>query len=398
MASEERDTSPSEKSLKPNFFDFLRHVGVQATLRHYRRLILNALFRTATKDVGLTFRLASAVPASLGLLAGWLLCSIQPRDIWWNGLLITMGAAIAVIGCAFTVALSFVHLMFFRHVAGMLIWCAGRMLVVAAVMTAAGIWCESLPQRTAVVVLAAAAYFLCLPLLQRLYHLVLWHRAQPALRKKISWSPKKLTEDQIWRIAVHEAGHAVAYGLLKTLPEDACAGISAERASTIGGYAWGLWMSDFIEFTDALLDMVLIQLAAGTIAEEIILGDRCFGDSDDMAKFDQLMRNRVVHFAEQGYNTAPADDVQRAWNLRLERRHRLWIHARVRELVELNKAAIVSLAQELQTREFIDCLELVPFWTAIMLPPTLTRIDVPSSVPCLTAEQIAAHRQQASSA
>lgn len=387
----DHQTSESKPPAEPGLLQFVRWFGLWGALRHYSRRWLNRLHQAVANNVGRTVRIASFIPAVIGLSGGGLLVGLSPADPWWDGLWMAIGIAWALLGAALTASMFTVHLMFFRHLVGILGLCAVRLVAVAAVFAGAGLWVESFQERVTIILLAAAVAFLVRPMFRRLAHLMRWHRSQPALQRKISWDEGKYSDDHVWRIAIHEAGHAAAYGFLTTLPEDACAGISLERDTTIGGYAWGLWKNDALAVSDALIDMVLVQLAAGTMAEEQILGDRCFGDSDDMQKFDELMKFRIVHFTEDGYNSSPADDVQRAWNLRLERRHRRLIFRRARHLVQRNRDAIVKLAVQLKEREFLDCLDLIPYWTLLRLPEGVGKVDVPSTIPCLAQEQIDAH-------
>lgn len=374
--------SDTPNHLRVSFFTFIRHFGLAAAFRHYRRLAWNRIFNTATKNMGATYRLVSLLPLLLGGVISGVLLSRSFADVWWQMLSVLIGLSALVIGAAGTASMVFVNVMFFRHVANLALWSFSRLALVVAVFVGAGLMADATSDRVLLVLTASCLYFVSAPITRRVQYLVLWHRAQPAMRKRISWEKKRFSEEQVYRTCVHEAGHAIGYCLLRTLPEDACAGISLDTESTIGGYAWGLWKVSALDTTDELADMILIQLAGGTIAEEIVLGTRSYGDSDDMEKFEQILKIRVSHLFESGYKVKPENDVERMHNLRIERRNRKAIYAHVRALVTENQDLIKEIAAELQRKEFLDSVELMPYWRRMSLTPGLKKIDVPAHVPC----------------
>lgn len=374
------------KEFKPNFFRYVGYIGLLATLRLYRTKAINRVFNAVTKDLAKSYRIVSFMPLLAGAITGAILMAWATEDPWWSALRVMVAVASILLGSTLTIAMSFINVMFFRHVSALLVWCAARAAAVIAVFAGAGFIGGSVIERLTVVALAAALYFLLVPLAERVYHLIAWHQAQPAMRKRIALNAKTLNDEQVWRICVHEAGHACAYVLLRTLPQDACAGISTESESTVGGYAWGLWSTTALDMSDVLVDMILIQLVAATLAEELVLGSRCFGDSDDRDKFDQMLKYRAPHLVDEGYVTDVTDPAESRLNLLIERRHRRMINEQARRLVAANRQVIVDLATELRSREFLDSVELMPFWRRMTVPAGLRVAEVPASIPSWPAD------------
>jgi len=180
-------------------------------------------------------------------------------------------------------------------------------------------------------------------------------------------APAARSPEQIWRSAVHEAGHAIA---ALRLPESGCdlvfASLSAEEG--IGGRT-RVTMQKRPRSRQSIDDQVAVLLA-GRAAEQTLLGDEPTSgaggsEASDLASATELIASAIVSFGLHGslaWRAPPSDAVAlMKWDpaLRAEVEDCLERQlARARDIVESDRKAVETLATALVERRLVKAAEI----------------------------------------
>lgn len=105
--------------------------------------------------------------------------------------------------------------------------------------------------------------------------------------KVVSEKERKLT-------AYHEAGHAIAGKL--TPGSDPVHMITIIPRGRAGGFTMSLPLEDRNYMTKTDMEIRLIELMGGRVAEKLVLGDISTGAQNDLARATKIARNMVTHY------------------------------------------------------------------------------------------------------
>lgn len=190
------------------------------------------------------------------------------------------------------------------------------------------------------------------------------HKRQPfdiaALRHELRLQADPAEEDVLWRIALHEAGHAVVLtdlglGTIDRIAIWSTGGLVSCRPSTVHGV-----LSD--------MENQICRDLAGRAAEQLILGTVSSGAggdaTSDLAKATRtaLAIETTLGLGARGPVWLPAPDMVMLRDESLMRKVRSVIEtqeARATAILERNRAKLLGLAQVLLTKRSLDSTEIV---------------------------------------
>lgn len=162
--------------------------------------------------------------------------------------------------------------------------------------------------------------------------------------------PSGITQEEKWRTAVHETGHALATLLLEP-------GLKLISISTADqAFSYGRVKYDYPGHTRTetqLMHHISIALA-GRAAERLIFGTHCSGCSSDYAEAKRTASNMLEHYAMG--NTLGARDIAPLLNaadktaMRLLKEHEETLRALARELLEKKELTDEDIRSRLTVR------------------------------------------------
>jgi cell division protease FtsH len=124
------------------------------------------------------------------------------------------------------------------------------------------------------------------------------HTLEEAIDRVVAGPAKKshvLTEEERWRIAVHESGHAVATRAIGQTVSAQKLSIVA-RGRQLGTAAHMLTDRDAVMHAQSDLERHLVAIIAGTSAEWLEFGESSTGASDDLHAATKLARRMVTSY------------------------------------------------------------------------------------------------------
>ncbi len=105
---------------------------------------------------------------------------------------------------------------------------------------------------------------------------------------------KVVSEKERRLTAYHEAGHAIAGKL--TPGSDPVHMITIIPRGRAGGFTMSLPLEDRNYMTKTDMEIQLIELMGGRVAEKLVLGDISTGAQNDLARATKIARNMVTHY------------------------------------------------------------------------------------------------------
>lgn len=157
--------------------------------------------------------------------------------------------------------------------------------------------------------------------------------------------------------AVHEAGHAVMYGLGARLPEDASAFIDTDTISpSVGQVSFPGGRNG--DFAFDLLEWKLFTCLAGLVAEKIDTGTHGFGAGGDMRVWQELaipyllLRTDITFFEE------PKTDLEMESNKRELAALKKQMLVAVTRFLRANWTVVERIAASLEEVEYLDYKQL----------------------------------------
>ena len=198
-------------------------------------------------------------------------------------------------------------------------------------------------------------------------------RVTAGLEKK----QRVMNEDEKYRVAYHEGGHAlVAYSLPNTDPVHKVSIIPRGLAAL--GYTLQRPEGDRFLMTQPELESRIQVLLAGTVAEELIFQDISTGAQNDLERATEIARSMVMDYGMSELGRISYRESNRSAFLTSSGDERVHGHSertaqqidesisriieaslhRVREILTTRKDALVALAEELMVVESVDGMEL----------------------------------------
>jgi cell division protease FtsH len=160
---------------------------------------------------------------------------------------------------------------------------------------------------------------------------------------------RRPTREERFRIAVHEAGHAIVG---ETVAPGSVARIAIASRGQALGYVRQAPQDDLYLYTKDYLENEIARLLAGSVAEEMVLGNRSTGASNDFERALELARTMIA----SGMSRAGVVDVERLPEGMLHEIQSDILRAqedRVRRLLAERRAVLEGLATALVEEETI---------------------------------------------
>ena len=150
----------------------------------------------------------------------------------------------------------------------------------------------------------------------------------------VALPPETRSPAIVWRTAVHEAGHAMAYLAARKIPR----ALSTIAANGAGGF---VAMPAFVEDEQRLTDIeaMVLPFLTGRAAEEVLLGDASAGASSDLEQATSILAGVEGRFGLGGYLTPGGPD-RASVEVRIRR-----LYGEALMLVVRHRSAIVDLAR-----------------------------------------------------
>lgn len=399
--------------------------GARAWLRVYAGVIRQAGLRVALRSIRIQLEekitghgLASTLRLTriwyaLGTMAGGALMFWAPRPRATDGqvdLASLIGFA-AVVGAGLAIALRSLAMLASTYSSNLLIHRFSvslmptllRAAVLAAIAFVAIQFQWPLSAGTAIALLLVA--WLIWPLFLRTViafqaprHIT--HRLLP-VDQLLAMAARKLPAEARHQVAIHEAGHAVFFGLGNTVPEDLFAWmddelpelnevVEGDRRAAIAVGA----VSSFNSLTDKVLTldlhrremMVLLgMLCGGGAAEAVFYGAPSAGMIGDAAMFEGRARQFLSLFPDQRwpYFVHTVDEEERKVNAASLAGFRAHVLELATEFIRANKAVVEAVAKALQEKGELDVEDLRRLLPGVVAAAGFERFDWPADIPAM---------------
>lgn len=161
---------------------------------------------------------------------------------------------------------------------------------------------------------------------------------------------RKPTAEELWRVAVHESGHAI---LAETVRPNSVAQISIRSRGNALGYVRHYPDDDLYLYTQEMLEDLIMVALAGAVAEEKIFGTRSTGNAGD---YDQAL-NLVERMLYSGMSSLGILDVSRLTD---EQRQEVTrdilgqLEMRTEKVIGSKREILLQVAEILQNEETVS--------------------------------------------
>ena len=179
---------------------------------------------------------------------------------------------------------------------------------------------------------------------------------------------KSRATDIIYRGAVHEAGHAIAYKLLpaELFPDEVTANVKRETLppSGIGGSVLRSYNTGEAPMSETYILWEAMCARAGLIAEEIVFGEASLSGASDMYQFEVKAKQYLQHADEFSYFMNPSNDIEVEHNLAKLNDLKTRVDCEMRKHVHEHKDLVLKFAAtlcekgNLEHNEIIELLEI----------------------------------------
>ena len=189
-----------------------------------------------------------------------------------------------------------------------------------------------------------------------------------------------LTEEGRRRVCIHEAGHALCYGLCDGTPEDAAIGIDTDSFSIMMGVVTLPAPRDPTEVTKSYLEWQMLCLMAGSAAEKHFLGEESVCGSGDL----MAMQTVATMYLMAGYGEMYLAEAKEALDIEVNRRAierlRQAIKTKADQLIELNEDLCRKLADIIGQMEYVGCEQIAGLVDSVVFPIGIERLKWPTSI------------------
>jgi len=226
------------------------------------------------------------------------------------------------------------------------------------------------------------------------------HRLLP-VDQLLAMAARRLPAHARRQIALHEAGHAVFFGLGNTVPEDLFAWmddelpelsevVEGDRKSALAIGA----VSSFTSLTEKVftLDLhrkellvLLGMLCGGGAAEAVFYGKASASMIGDVAMFEGRARQFLALFPDPRwpYFIHPVDEDERKVNASSLATFRSWVLTMATEFIQANKQCVEAVAQALESKGELDVEDLRRLLTGVTAAAGFERFDWPGDMPAM---------------
>lgn len=192
-----------------------------------------------------------------------------------------------------------------------------------------------------------------------------------------------LTPEGRHRVAIHEAGHAICYGLTTAVPEDAYVCIDTDLNSLIVGSVTIPTPKDPTEVTKERLEWSMLMTMAGVAAEHHFFGEKSLSGSGDIASMSQLATAYLSAGHGEVFDPAPADELGLSANRAAIGRLRDHYASLAEVFIQANHSLCEEMARLVEKDEFVDCTSIAGIVGSVALPEGWKRTTWAASVPTI---------------
>ena len=189
-----------------------------------------------------------------------------------------------------------------------------------------------------------------------------------------------LTEEGRRRVCIHEAGHALCYGLCDGTPEDASISIDTDSFNIMMGVVTLPAPRDPTEVTKSLLEWQMLCLMAGSAAEKHFLGEESVCGSADLAAMHVVANMYLLAGYGETYQADAKEASEVDANRRVIGRLQQTIKAKADHLIELNSELCLKLANIIDQTEFVGCEQISDLTGSVVFPEEIERLTWPGSI------------------
>ena len=195
---------------------------------------------------------------------------------------------------------------------------------------------------------------------------------QPATRQAIASAPIALSEKDIYRTSVHEAGHLLMFSNSKNLPTQLSVSVAIEVAPH-DQHRGNVFYSEqsMKASTQSQLHWAMLMNLSGFAAESIVLGEPECGSMDDNRKWMAT----ACHYLSAGFGETffpePAGDYQIAHNRAVLNDLKRSCLAELNEYFGANKGLLEELAAQIADCKGMDKDQIAPYLEKVTAAKTL---------------------------
>lgn len=169
-------------------------------------------------------------------------------------------------------------------------------------------------------------------------------------------------------IAVHEAGHALAYAALRPLPDYVEVRlydrfIRDDVLGEVTPIAYPHQLEDV-----AFLQWHMLMLLAGQAAEQMLLDVETVGPVQDLAQWTALAQELLKLCQDDFFFAEPRAPDETAANQRLLMATLTQQRQQVHGFLDINRRVLVQLASELEQRKRLQAEALRALWEDVQIP------------------------------
>lgn len=201
--------------------------------------------------------------------------------------------------------------------------------------------------------------------------------AEEPIEKSSMATQLPLSEQDFRYIAAHEAGHALAYAALGTIPADMrVVGHPEKGKQGALGHVTGITAPDRLEKTE-LVEWRMLSLLCGKQGEITMFGQATLGSTNDHSQWLDYARQYLVSQNQRLFYGSPQNEFEhnndcRQIEILLAQQQEL-----VSDLFAMNPAVFKALYQAVLDKGTLGHDELVPILCQVNLPPKFAQPNGP---------------------
>lgn len=192
-----------------------------------------------------------------------------------------------------------------------------------------------------------------------------------------------LSEEGKWRVALHEAGHALCYGLCTAIPEDAYVALDSDMINLMAGTVNIPTPKDPTELTRERLEWMMLMTIAGVVSEEVFLGEGSLLGGKDMDSLNNLAAGYLSAGHGEVFMMEPSSELDVTANRGAIGRLRDKMREEAMDLIRQNQQICEEIAKEILATEFLDCERIAATVAPVVVPKGWQRMTWPASLPVI---------------
>lgn len=176
------------------------------------------------------------------------------------------------------------------------------------------------------------------------------------------------TDEGRWRICIHEAGHALCYGLGDGIPDDASVGVDTDSFNLVAGVVTLPQPRDISAISRSLLEWQLLMLMAGGAAERHFFGEESICGVGDQEAFAKTAAQYLLAGYGEIYTLVAKETAEVEANRNAIRRLRDHYFKVASDFIAANAEACMRLAHLVDAREWLGSEDLVALDLRVSCP------------------------------